>query len=92
MKAVEEKLAEQDTSEKVTADETADVDRTEEVSKSENTIAEEEVNDGFCFHGTTEGLTNHSATSSTTSIVERNKRNPTFYTIQLDDRDMLDSD
>ena len=65
MKAVEDKLAEHDTSEKVTADETADVDRTEEVSKSENTIAEEEVNelkDEFCFCRTTEGLSNQPTT------------------------------
>ena len=43
MKYVEDKSAEQNTSDKVTADETADVDRSEKVSKSENTIAEKEV-------------------------------------------------
>ena len=65
VKTVEDKLAEQDTYEKVTTNETAHDDQTEKVSKSEDTIVEKGVNElknEFCsyesFREMTKGLFN----------------------------------
>ena len=104
MKALEAKGAEQITFSKVTANDNADIDKNEEVSHSED-IAEKEVNelkDEFCSYimkvSGTEGLFNQPTAppppvSPPPSSSSRGIRaSPAFYTIQLDDLDMTDSD
>ena len=100
IETVEATGAQQDAFQKETANDTADIDQTEEVSKSED-IAEKEVKDEFGSYMkvfVTEGLFNQPnappppvappPSSSSRGI----RASPAYYTIQLDDLDMTDSD